>query len=64
MIVIIDDFELTGYTEKDLEILNAKVVKPKKVRATRKQRCKDTLDWVEDQSGDTYKKPKKGESGY
>ena len=27
-------------------------------------RCKDTIDWVEVEYGDEYKKPKKGESGY
>ena len=27
-------------------------------------RCKDTIDWVEVEYGDEYKKPKKGEVGY
>lgn len=27
-------------------------------------RCKDTVDWVEVEHGDEYKKPKKGEVGY
>lgn len=27
-------------------------------------RCKDTIDWVEVEYGDEYKKVKKGESGY
>lgn len=31
---------------------------------TKSSRCKDTIDWVEVEYGDEYKKPKKGESGY
>lgn len=31
---------------------------------TKSSRCKDTVDWVEVEYGDEYKKPKKGESGY
>ena len=27
-------------------------------------RCKETVDWVEVEYGDEYKKPKKGEVGY
>ena len=27
-------------------------------------RCKDTIDWVEVEHGDEYRKPKKGEAGY
>lgn len=27
-------------------------------------RCKDTIDWIEMEYGDEYKKAKKGESGY
>lgn len=34
---------------------------PKK---TKSSRCKDTIDWVEEEYGDEYKKPKKGEVGY
>jgi len=31
---------------------------------TKSSRCKDTIDWVEEEYGDAYKKPKKGEVGY
>ena len=31
---------------------------------TKSSRCKDTIDWVEVEYGDEYKKPKKGEVGY
>ena len=31
---------------------------------SKSSRCKDTVDWVEVEYGDEYKKPKKGESGY
>lgn len=42
---------------------------PKTKEASKKSkskpsRCKDTIDWVEVEYGDEYKKPKKGESGY
>ena len=40
---------------------------PKKIKVevtTKSSRCKDTIDWVEEEYGDAYKKPKKGESGY
>ena len=40
---------------------------PKKIIVevtTKSSRCKDTIDWVEVEYGDEYKKPKKGESGY
>ena len=30
----------------------------------KQKRCKDTIDWVEVEYGDEYKKPKKGEVGY
>ena len=30
---------------------------------SKSSRCKDTIDWVEVEYGDEYKKPKKGESG-
>ena len=39
----------------------------KKIRVevtTKSPRCKDTIDWVEVEYGDEYKKAKKGESGY
>ena len=39
---------------------------PKKIKAevktTKSKRCKDTIDWVEEEYGDAYEKPKKGES--
>ena len=31
---------------------------------SKSSRCKDTVDWVEVEYGDEYKKPKKGEVGY
>ena len=31
---------------------------------SKSSRCKDTIDWVEVEYGDDYKKPKKGEVGY
>ena len=37
-----------------------KCKKPK----SKSSRCKDTVDWVEVEYGDEYKKPKKGEVGY
>lgn len=40
---------------------------PKKTKVevtTKSKRCKDTIDWVEVEYGDEYKKPKKGEVGY
>ena len=40
---------------------------PKKIKVevtTKSSRCKDTIDWVEVEYGDEYKKPKKGEVGY
>ena len=37
--------------------------KPKKSKGKSLQR-KDTIDWVEEEYGDVYEKPKKGEVGY
>ena len=40
---------------------------PKRIKVevtTKSKRCKDTIDWVEVEYGDEYKKPKKGEVGY
>ena len=40
---------------------------PKKIIVevtTKSSRCKDTVNWVEEEYGDEYKKPKKGEVGY
>lgn len=34
------------------------------VKTTKSKRCKDTIDWVEVEYGEEYKKPKKGEVGY
>ena len=31
---------------------------------SKSSRCKDTIDWVEEEYGDQYKKPRKGEVGY
>ena len=38
--------------------------KKKDVKSSKTSRCKDTIDWVEVEYGDEYKKPKKGEAGY
>ena len=38
--------------------------KTKDVKSSKSSRCKVTIDWVEVEYGDTYKKPKKGEVGY
>lgn len=34
------------------------------VKTTKSKRCKDTIDWVEVEYSEEYKKPKKGEVGY
>ena len=65
MSAIIDEFSES--TEEQVELVLQSVLKskhnPKKLKGKSK-RCKDTIDWVEVEYGDGYKKPKNGESGY
>ena len=52
---------------EQIEWLLQRVSKTKdtsKKSKTKSSRCKDTIDWVEVEYGDEYKKPKKGEVGY
>ena len=59
--------ECSIVTEEQTELLLGRVSKtkdkPKKPKP-KSSRCKDTIDWVEVEYGDEYKKPKKGEVGY
>lgn len=51
----------------DQETYIEKLQSPKKIKVevtTKSKRCKDTIDWVEEEYGEQYKKAKKGESGY
>ena len=53
--------------EEQLHGLLCEIPKTKdtsKKSKTKSSRCKDTIDWVEEEYGDEYKKPKKGEVGY
>ena len=53
-------------TEEQLHGLLCEIPKTKsssKKPKSKSSRCKDTIDWVEVEYGDEYKKPKKGESG-
>ena len=53
--------------EEQLHGLLCEIPKTKdtsKKSKTKSSRCKDTIDWVEVEYGDEYKKPKKGEVGY
>ena len=73
------DHEVQGFDEstfsdecsvvsgEQIEWLIERVSKTKedsKKSKTKPSRCKDTIDWVEMEYGDEYKKPKKGEVGY
>lgn len=55
--------EVEGFDESTY-IQNTPTKKRKDVKTTTSRRCKDTIDWVEVEYGDEYKKPKKGEVGY
>lgn len=55
--------EVEGFDESTC-IHNSPPKKRKYVKTTTSRRCKDTVDWVEVEYGDAYKKPKKGEVGY
>ena len=59
--------ECSVVSEEQIEWLSHRVSKTKegsKKLKSKSSRCKDTVDWVEVEYGDEYKKPKKGEVGY
>lgn len=59
--------ECSDVSEEQIECLIERVSKTKedsKKSKYKSLRCKDTIDWVEAEYGDEYKKPKKGEVGY
>ena len=62
--------EIQGFTDNPISFDESTFVEnpqPKKIKVevtTKSSRCKDTIDWVEVEYGDEYKKPKKGEVGY
>ena len=59
--------ECSDVSEEQIEWLLQRVSKTKEVSKkpkSKSSRCKDTIDWVEVEYGDEYKKPKKGEVGY
>ena len=49
--------ECSGVSEEQIECVFQRVSKTKE--ASKSSRCKDTIDWVEVEYGDEYKKPKK-----
>lgn len=54
--------ECSIVTEEQIELLTESVSKTKeksKKSKTKSSRCKDTIDWVEEEYGDAYEKPKK-----
>ena len=55
--------EVIGFDESAC-IDNPPPKKKKDVKSSKSSRCKDTIDWVEVEYGDEYKKAKKGEVGY
>ena len=64
--VMLND-ECLVMTEEQLYGLLCEISKTKddsKKAKSKSSRCKDTIDWVEEEYGDEYKKPKKGEVGY
>ena len=55
--------ECSVVSEEQIEWLTEMVSKTKEVSKkpkSKSSRCKDTIDWVEVEYGDEYKKPKKG----
>ena len=59
--------ECSVVSGEQIECVFQRVSKTKdtsKKSKTKSSRCKDTIDWVEVEYGDEYKKPKKGEVGY
>ena len=62
----IDYDECSEVSGEQIECVFQRVSKNKedsKKSKPKSSRCKDTIDWVEVEYGDAYKKPKKGESG-
>ena len=51
-------------SNESTRIQNPPPKKNKDVKSSKSLRCEDTIDWVEVEYGDEYKKPKKGEVGY
>ena len=59
--------ECSEVSGEQIEWLLHRVSKTKEVSKklkSKSSRCKDTIDWVEVEYGDEYKKLKKGEVGY
>lgn len=59
--------ECSVVSGEQIECVFQRVSKTKEVSKkpkSKSSRCKDTIDWVEEEYGDGYKKPKKGEVGY
>ena len=59
--------EFSVVSGEQIEYVFQRVSKTKeksKKPKSKSSRCKDTIDWVEVEYGDEYKKPKKGEVGY
>ena len=59
--------EFSVVSGEQIECVFQRVSKTKdesKKPKSKSSRCKDTIDWVEVEYGDEYKKPKKGEVGY
>ena len=64
--VVLND-ECLVMAEEQLYGLLCEISKTKeksKKSKPKSSRCKDTIDWVEVEYGDEYKKPKKGDVGY
>ena len=59
--------ECSVVSEEQIECVFQRISKTRrssKKSKPKSSRCKDTIDWVEVEYGDEYKKPKKGEVGY
>ena len=59
--------ECSVVSGEQIECVSQRVSKTKedsKKPKSKPSRCKDTIDWVEEEYGDEYKKPKKEEVGY
>ena len=63
IIKISDEYGVQGLDESTC-FQNPPPKKNKVEATTKSKRCKDTIDWVEVEYGDEYKKAKKGEVGY
>ena len=53
--------EFLDVSDETTKYLNSRVKKSDKQKSSKTQRCKETIDWVEVEYGDEYKKVKKGE---